>query len=109
MKRIDELGFQGHRIGGAQRIAIGITGNDGAIDPANFSRFAGVANFHQEQALRRRRGTGLGAILGRERVGHPRLGSSPAADQDQCTGDRPDHVVQKPVRLDVEFRNAWTH
>src|SRR5438477_12777654 len=41
--RIEELGFDGHRIPGATRIAIGITGNQGAIDPAHFARCGGVA------------------------------------------------------------------
>src|SRR5579883_3634601 len=40
---IQSLGFAGHRIPGAQRIAIGITGNQGAIDPAHFVRVGGVA------------------------------------------------------------------
>jgi 3-deoxy-7-phosphoheptulonate synthase len=44
MDRIQELGFAGHRIPGATRIAIGITGNQGAIDPAHFARCNGVAD-----------------------------------------------------------------
>ena len=31
---ITGLGFTAHRLPGSQRVAIGITGNDGAIDPA---------------------------------------------------------------------------
>jgi len=42
MARIRDLGFQGHAMPGAQRIAIGVTGNQGAIDPAHFARCAGV-------------------------------------------------------------------
>jgi 3-deoxy-7-phosphoheptulonate synthase len=41
--RVRELGLQAHPIPGAQRVAIGITGNPGAIDPAAFSHLAGVA------------------------------------------------------------------
>ena len=42
LDRIRELGFSGHRIPGAQRVAIGITGNQGAIEPAYFARLAGI-------------------------------------------------------------------
>jgi 3-deoxy-7-phosphoheptulonate synthase len=41
--RIKELGFQAHPIPGAQRTAIGITGNPGALDPVTFADLAGVA------------------------------------------------------------------
>jgi 3-deoxy-7-phosphoheptulonate synthase len=41
--QINELGFQAHPVPGAQRVAIGITGNSGAIDPAAFVHLAGVA------------------------------------------------------------------
>jgi 3-deoxy-7-phosphoheptulonate synthase len=40
--RIAELGFTPHAIPGAMRVAIGITGNRGAIDPAQFNRLPGV-------------------------------------------------------------------
>src|SRR5947209_491243 len=43
LDRVGQLGFTAHRLPGAQRVAIGITGNQGAIDPAYFSRCAGVA------------------------------------------------------------------
>ena len=43
MARVVELGFTPHRLPGAQRVAIGVTGNQGAIEPAHFSRFGGVA------------------------------------------------------------------
>jgi 3-deoxy-7-phosphoheptulonate synthase len=41
--RINDLGFQAHPIPGAQRVAIGITGNAGAIDPAAFAHLRGIA------------------------------------------------------------------
>ncbi len=41
--RIKELGFAPHQIPGSTRMAIGITGNAGAVDPAFFSRFPAVA------------------------------------------------------------------
>ncbi len=34
--RIRSLGLEPHPIPGAQRVAIGITGNKGALDPAQF-------------------------------------------------------------------------
>lgn len=40
---IDTLGFRGHSLPGANRTAIGVTGNSGAIDPAHFENLAGVA------------------------------------------------------------------
>src|SRR5579885_2920453 len=42
-RRIENLGFRPHIIPGAQRIAIGVTGNAGPIDPAEFEDLAGVA------------------------------------------------------------------
>ena len=44
LDRIRELGFVGHKMPGAQRIAIGITGNQGAIDPGHFARLPGIAD-----------------------------------------------------------------
>jgi 3-deoxy-7-phosphoheptulonate synthase len=40
---IQALGFKGHPMPGAQRTAIGITGNPGAVDPAPFADLPGVA------------------------------------------------------------------
>ncbi len=42
MERIEALGFQGHAIPGAQRVAIGITGNKGPVDRAHFEMLEGV-------------------------------------------------------------------
>lgn len=42
-EKIEALGFQAHVIPGEQRTAIGITGNSGPIDPAEFEEMAGVA------------------------------------------------------------------
>jgi 3-deoxy-7-phosphoheptulonate synthase len=39
---IRDLGFKPHAMPGATRTAIGITGNQGAIDPAHFENLAGV-------------------------------------------------------------------
>ncbi len=41
--KIEALGFRPHVMPGAQRTAIGITGNPGAIDPAEFESLPGVA------------------------------------------------------------------
>ena len=43
MRVIEELGFKGHPMPGATRTAIGITGNQGAVDPSHFENLAGVA------------------------------------------------------------------
>jgi 3-deoxy-7-phosphoheptulonate synthase len=40
---IEELGFKAHPMPGATRTAIGITGNQGAVDPTHFENLAGVA------------------------------------------------------------------
>jgi len=40
---IEQLGFKGHPMPGATRTAIGITGNQGAVDPSHFENLAGVA------------------------------------------------------------------
>jgi 3-deoxy-7-phosphoheptulonate synthase len=42
-KKVHTLGFTPHVIAGSQRIAIGITGNQGKIDPAHFQTMSGVA------------------------------------------------------------------
>ncbi len=41
--RIREVGFTPNRIPGSTRVAIGITGNQGAIDPALFAHLHGIA------------------------------------------------------------------
>jgi 3-deoxy-7-phosphoheptulonate synthase len=43
VRRVEELGFRAHPMPGAQRTAIGITGNTGPIDPGLFEDMAGVA------------------------------------------------------------------
>src|SRR5690349_13014473 len=43
LRVIEELGFKGHSMPGATRTAIGITGNQGAVDPSHFENLAGVA------------------------------------------------------------------
>ena len=43
MRVIEHLGFKGHPMPGATRTAIGITGNQGAVDPSHFENLAGVA------------------------------------------------------------------
>jgi 3-deoxy-7-phosphoheptulonate synthase len=40
---VEKLGFRGHAMPGESRTAIGITGNKGSIDPANFETLPGVA------------------------------------------------------------------
>src|SRR5678815_5591285 len=40
---VEELGFKGHPMPGATRTAIGITGNQGAVDPSHFENLPGVA------------------------------------------------------------------
>jgi 3-deoxy-7-phosphoheptulonate synthase len=42
-EKIEALGFQAHVIPGEQRTAIGITGNRGPVDPAEFEDLPGVA------------------------------------------------------------------
>ena len=41
-QKVQSLGFRAHEIPGAQRIAIGITGNQGKIDPDIFATMGGV-------------------------------------------------------------------
>ena len=43
LRVIEEIGFKGHPMPGATRTAIGITGNQGAVDPSHFENLAGVA------------------------------------------------------------------
>ena len=40
---ITELGFKPHAMPGATRTAIGVTGNQGAVDPTRFENLPGVA------------------------------------------------------------------
>ena len=44
LRVIEALGFKGHPMPGATRTAIGITGNQGAVDPSHFENLAGVAD-----------------------------------------------------------------
>src|SRR3954471_22861009 len=43
VKLIEHLGYRSHVMPGATRTAIGITGNEGAVDPARFENMSGVA------------------------------------------------------------------
>ncbi len=43
LETIGALGFRGHAMPGENRTAIGITGNQGSIDPAHFENLPGVA------------------------------------------------------------------
>ena len=43
LRVIEELGFKGHPMPGATRTAIGVTGNQGAVDPSHFENLSGVA------------------------------------------------------------------
>jgi 3-deoxy-7-phosphoheptulonate synthase len=43
VKVVEHLGYRAHIMPGATRTAIGITGNQGAVDPARFENMAGVA------------------------------------------------------------------
>jgi len=43
LRVIEQLGFKGHPMPGATRTAIGITGNQGAVDPSHFENLVGVA------------------------------------------------------------------
>jgi 3-deoxy-7-phosphoheptulonate synthase len=42
-QKIEDLGFHAHIIPGEQRTAVGVTGNQGAIDPAEFEALPGVS------------------------------------------------------------------
>src|SRR6476469_5671604 len=44
LRVIEKLGFRGHAMPGETRTAIGVTGNKGAVDPANFENLPGVAD-----------------------------------------------------------------
>src|SRR2546430_4223366 len=46
-ERIEALGFRPHRIPGAQRTAIGITGNQGAFEPGGLEEMPGVGEVIQ--------------------------------------------------------------
>jgi len=43
VETIESLGFKAHPMPGANRTAIGLTGNQGAVDPAPFAELLGVA------------------------------------------------------------------
>jgi 3-deoxy-7-phosphoheptulonate synthase len=44
VETVEKLGFKPHEMPGANRIAIGITGNNGSVDPAHFENLPGVAD-----------------------------------------------------------------
>ena len=41
-KKIESLGYRAHSIPGAQRTAIGITGNQGEVEPGTLEEMPGV-------------------------------------------------------------------
>ena len=46
-EHIEQLGFRPHPLPGAQRTAIGITGNQGEIDRGNIEELSGVAEVNR--------------------------------------------------------------
>src|SRR5580765_1537934 len=44
LRIVEELGIKAHPLPGATRTAIGIPGNQGAVDPSHFENLAGVAD-----------------------------------------------------------------
>jgi len=44
LETIEKLGYKPHTLPGANRTAIGITGNNGSVDPTHFENMAGVAD-----------------------------------------------------------------
>jgi 3-deoxy-7-phosphoheptulonate synthase len=44
VEMVEKLGYKPHEMPGANRIAIGITGNNGSVDPAHFENLPGVAD-----------------------------------------------------------------
>ena len=46
-KKIESLGYRPHAIPGAQRVAIGITGNSGTVDPGAIEEMPGVGEVIQ--------------------------------------------------------------
>lgn len=44
LETIERLGYKPHTLPGASRTAIGITGNDGSVDPTHFENMPGVAD-----------------------------------------------------------------
>lgn len=44
LETVDSLGYRGHALPGENRTAIGVTGNQGSIDPAHFENLPGVAD-----------------------------------------------------------------
>ena len=44
LETIEKLGFKPHTLPGASRTAIGITGNNGSVDPTHFENLSGVAD-----------------------------------------------------------------
>jgi 3-deoxy-7-phosphoheptulonate synthase len=47
-EHIEQLGFRAHPLPGAQRTAIGITGNQGAVDRGNLEELSGVAEVSRD-------------------------------------------------------------
>src|SRR5471032_291883 len=44
VRTVEQLGFRAHVMPGATRTAIGVTGNQGAVDPTRFENLPGVAD-----------------------------------------------------------------
>lgn len=44
IRSVEALGYSGHTLEGSERTVIGVTGNKGSIDPANFENLPGVAD-----------------------------------------------------------------
>jgi len=62
-EKIQSLGFRAHVMPGAERTAIGITGNHGPVNPAEFEDLAGVADQGARNRRHRRRDEEISGCL----------------------------------------------
>jgi 3-deoxy-7-phosphoheptulonate synthase len=50
VRTIESLGFKAHPMPGANRTAIGLTGNQGAIDPSPFAELPAIPGLKNQQS-----------------------------------------------------------
>ena len=89
-QQIEKLGFRAHPLPGAQRTAIGVTGNEGQIERGNLEELQGVA-----EAATRKRKTPSSVFPARTR---PLVGANLPLLPDHVAWNRANRLLRSPKR-----------
>ncbi len=105
---IEKLGFRPHSMPGESRTAIGITGNNGAVDPAHFENLSGVAEAIRVTKPYKLISKDLRPEKSVIKVGNATIGGDELAIiAGPCAVETAEQVFRLPKRLPKAARNSF--